>query len=55
LQAPLTLTLSPSDGAREQGSPRWDKSLNGELFHQTSGRSGKLNSLNRAELHAFDL
>ena len=30
LKLPLTLTLSPSDGAREDRSLRWDKSLDGE-------------------------
>ena len=30
LKLPLTLTLSPSDGAREDRSLRWGKSLNGE-------------------------
>ncbi len=29
--APLTLTLSPSDGAREHESSRWGKSLKGGL------------------------
>ena len=33
LKLPLTLTLSPSDGAREDRSLCWGKSLNGESEH----------------------